>query len=225
MALAAFFTGLFATLTPWWTLVQAASDDLSFYLADTLRLFSLSSGVSVSLTYESVGMIWIQVLYTCLLALIVISLVFSVIAGVLAVLASLGRVRQPYWIKALRTFLVFALVLALAATIAGPTAQQTAFSREKSAALNICVVNPGGRNPCTAFWGSANVSGDLYTWGPGMGWFLTLSSTALLLAALFCWWRGGPKPVPAVPSVPAPAVSPIVPPAAVGGIAPSSPTL
>ncbi len=189
-ALSAFVTLALTTLVPWWVIVDPTDVGFSFYLTDTLRLVSISSFTRASLAYESAGMVWIGLLYACLLALVLVALAVSLVAGLLGVFAALGRIRRPYWIKGLRTLLIIGLVLALAATIAGPVAQPAAFAHEKSSVVNVCMLNPGGRSPCTTFWGSVNVSGTLYTWGPSLGWFLAVASTILLFVALFCWWQG-----------------------------------
>lgn len=207
-ALSAFVTLALTTLVPWWVLVSPKSSGFSFYLTDTVRLIYYSSVTRISLAYESVGMVWISLLYACLLALILVALAIALVAGVLAILAAVGRVRSPYWIRGLRTLLVIGLVLALAATVAGPVAQPTAFAREKGTLLNVCMVNPGARSPCTTFWGSVNVSGTLYTWGPSFGWFLAVASTILLFVALLCWWRGRSRTGTTAPAAPEAVASP-----------------
>lgn len=216
LALASFLAGIFAILSPWWTIIGAGNSSFSFYLTDTLRLLSFSTVGQYTLTYDSLGMGCIQFLYACLLALVLVSLILALIAGTLGVLSAVGRVRQTYWTRAVRTFLVVALVLALAATIAGPAAQPTAFSREQGADLNFCLANPGGDTPCATFWGSINASGIRDTWGPSLGWYLVLTSSVLLFAALLCGWRGRPRPGNPTPPTPTP-VAPSAPTAATGG--------
>ncbi len=215
-ALGAFVTGVFTTLVPWWS-VSSKATGFALYLTGSIQIIEVASSVlNVSIPYVSVEMLPIEVLYTAILALVIGSLALSLVAGVLAIGAAVGRVRQPYWGRALRTFVVVALVLALAATVAGPAAQPTALSREKGSFFDFCDLNPGGATPCSKFWSSEDSTGTPVYWGPSLGWFLALTSSVLLLVALFAWFQGRPRVAAPAVTVPPPALSvppPVPPPA------------
>ncbi len=223
LALAAGLTALGSLFVPWWSAIAAGNDSFAFYLGDSLQAFESSTVETVTLSYGTVGMVWIETLYTALLVVVLVSLILALIAGILALLAALGKIRSSYWTRAVRTFLVVALAMGLAAMLALPVGQTTAFSREKSSELNFCTVNPGGQNPCNSFWGSANNSGTIVRWAPSVGWYLSVASLALLVLGLLFWWWGRPRPPRAARTAPSVSVPSDVP-AAVVGASPAPPT-
>jgi len=212
-------------LSPWWsmngTLVGfLTSETFSFGFLPGSSTSVIANGNSASVTYASVGWGPVGTLYEGVLAIGIAVMLLSLIGGVLAFIASIGRIRNPSAYRAIRNSIIVVGVLAIVAVAMVPVAQPYAFGQSSGGCSST-----GVSSPCSSFWGSLSESnGTTVSWGADVGWYLGISAGVLSYAGLAIWlWSvsdpwGRPSPPPATytgptPSYPAsgPTYTPVAP--------------
>jgi hypothetical protein len=145
---------------------------------------------------------------------------FAIVAGVLGLVFR----RNATWAFPVLTFAVLALVLAMAAVVIFAGALPGAFSTD-GPVVNCGTDLPG---PWSSFFGSGTetglcggLAGFSYTWGPLIGWYLSLGAVAALLAGVVVMLANRKDPSP--PTVSPTPISRNAPPQASESTAPPGP--
>jgi membrane protein implicated in regulation of membrane protease activity len=169
----------------WYTVSATTSSGNETYSADlypdqkvAVSATSGTSTESVSESYSDARLNNTGNLYTTVeIVLIVGGLLGVAGAGLLIAAGSRGRSGSS-----LATLLI---VLAFAMAIAGPVATFIYQPSELSAdSYNAGSTNTGGPGPMSTFFGSESVSGGTASWGPALGWYLSIVVFVLLIVSL-----------------------------------------
>jgi len=213
----AFVCGILAAvsaLSAWWTW----SNDGMFHTSGTVHFlpggssFGTLYGYSGSQSYAAADLGPVGALYEGVLAGVLTVTVLSFVVGIVALLASLGKVRDPARHTTVRNALIVSLVVILSLVILVPALQPGLFNGSDPA---DCYHLGTGTTPCNSFWGSASGAGGTSSWGADSGWYLGVTTVVLLIAALILWrlsaydpWeQATPTLTPSGAPAPAPVIS------------------
>lgn len=117
------------------------------------------------------------------------------VLGLLSALLGIGaRSNQP-WVLPTIVLAILALILAIAAPLLMFAAQPAAIDKDVTAQDHG--VPPTGSGPWSSFAGS-NAS---FSWGPSMGWYISLGASAVILVGGIFWLRARGPPPTAGPDV------------------------
>jgi len=121
-------------------------------------------------------------------------LIGGVVLGVIAALLGLTSRRKPKRASPAIAFAVIALILAIAGPVVFASALPNAFSKDD------LLGHPAAAGPWSTFSGSnsSSLGNTTLTWGPGLGWYLSIGAFVLLLVGgiLLLLYRKDP-PTPA----------------------------
>jgi hypothetical protein len=151
--------------------------------------------------YAAVQLGQVGGLYEAVLALAIAVAVLALILGALGVLAAFGTIRNPAHYSTLKGLAISVLVVSVFLTVLVPAGQPSIIGSAPNSGAGLCTLTNTSTSPCSSFWGSGSFGGNNYGWGGDVGWYLILSSTILLFAALFVWrssrmapWGGAGQP-------------------------------
>jgi hypothetical protein len=173
-----------STGVAWWTDYQS-SVYINFLPGGSL-MGGGGSG-TVTATYASLGLGPVGALYEAVLAMALAVTVLALLAGILGVFGSLGKLRSPKHNGRIRGLLIVVLIVALVSVVLVPIAQPYALSQSSGGCSGF-----GSESPCNTFWGAGATGGTGSSWGANAGYYLTVASVVLLLAGLVLWilaWR------------------------------------
>lgn len=174
-----------STAVSWWTINQTGTNPATIYFLPGSSLRGSSGSASVTATYAAAQLGPVGGLYDAILAIAIAVACLAVIAGVLVLLSSLGRVRNPARYSTFRGLIVAVLVVCLFLVIVVPTTQGAVIRQSGGTGSGLCTLDNSSTNPCTAFWGSSSASGNSVTWGADAGWYLLLAATVLVAVGLY----------------------------------------
>jgi len=186
MLIAGVLSGVSATVA-WWT-DSFSSSNIHFLPGGSLT--GSGSGGTVTESYAAYGIGPVEALYEFAFAAALALMVLALIAGILGVIGSLNRIRNPIRKGTVRGIVITVLVVSLALTIIVPAVQPYALSKSSGG----CAPGWNPQSPCDSFWGSGSQSGTSYTWGADAGFYLMVVTVVLLVAALVFWVRAWSEP-------------------------------
>jgi hypothetical protein len=124
--------------------------------------------------------------------LVLVGIVFGILAALLGLISG----GNPKRARPAMALAVLALILALVAPAMFAAALPGAIANDTKD-------HPSGSGPWSSFIGSGNISGLNLTWGPGVGWYLTIGAFVLFLIGVILLWRARKAPAAAAPATPA----------------------
>jgi hypothetical protein len=192
----------FSAFLAWWTVVIPSDSSISFRPGENFAILLYTTGTSSSIPYAWVAWSPIEALYVSVFALAGSLLVLGAISGTLLALTALGRVRAGSVRVPLRTLLLVTLLLSVFAVAIVPALQPALVDRSGIAVVDLCNIMGASPGPCHSFWGSAQSSSGVISWGPDDGWFVMLAAVVFYLVSLLLWSTTGREPgiAPAPPS-------------------------
>jgi hypothetical protein len=203
LALACGVIAAVSAFSAWWTWSVTATGygtvAVHFLPGNTLsgRVF----GTAATNEYAGAGLGQTGALYEGVLAGAMAVMVLCFIAGIVTLLAALGKVRNPARHSTLRNTLVVPLYILLVLVVIVPVLQPSLIDRDSP---GLCSDLGTKATPCNSFWGSVHPSGGSSEWGADVGWYLAVSAVVLLIAAIVVWWWsadeawGGPASTAAI---------------------------
>jgi hypothetical protein len=180
----------------------------NFYPGQTVTVNSASgsSSTTYSTTYQAADLNNTGGLYSLVEILLVVGTLLGVIGGILILVA---RNKLPSLAAVAVVLVVFAAGMAIVCPLLTLLHQPAALSADTYVAGSG---SPNSTGPTTSFFGSTSTSGGTGSWGPGLGWYLSILMFGLLAvsAGLAESSRGAEQPqpgnqAPSLPPAPAPA--------------------
>lgn len=167
---------------------------------------SISSSQSNSTTYQKLMLNNTGNLYGAAEGLVIA----GGIAGLLGAILLMVSGSKPSFRKIFLALGVIALILAIAAPMALLAAQPGAIHSDATSHGGTI----SGSGPWSSFFGSCSGTAcgnntpqnSSATWGPSVGWYLSIVGFVLFLVALLMGWRAKPMAAAAAPAMPAPAM-------------------
>ena len=138
LALIAGILGGISTVTAWWTdsfTSPSSASEIHFLPGGSLT--GTSSGGTVSASYAGLGFGPVGALYEAILAMALAVMVLGLIGGIVGLLASWGRLRNPNRNGMVRGMLVVVLVIALFSVIIVPSLQPYTVSNSAGGCLRF----------------------------------------------------------------------------------------
>lgn len=196
-----------SAFSAWWTLTGSGpvSATLSFLPGDSLS--ASESGSTSSYTYASQGLGQVGALYEGVLAIAIVVMVLSFIAGAIGLVISLVRSRSQSKGGSFMSLTIVVIVVSLVAILLAALAQPSIIAQHPGGA---CGGYPGMKTPCNSFWGSVSANGETVTWGADSGWYLEIAALVLVIAAFVVWRLSRPESLE-TPTVPFAAAAPTPP--------------
>lgn len=195
-----------AAFVSWWTWSVSTTSQGSgtLYFLPGNSLSGTYSGTSSSQTYAAAGLGQVGALYEGVPAGVLVAMTLCFVAGVVALLASLGKIRNPARHSTARSLMMVPLILFLILVIAVPVSQPALIDgSDPSSCSRLSSVN----SPCNSFWGSFSAAGGSSSWGPDWGWYLAITGIVLLIAAMVIWSLSADEPWQQTASAAAPAAA------------------
>ena len=171
--------------TAWWTMTISdggSTETVSFlpgWSFSTTGIQGAGGLFSGTTTYSASNLTQLGLLYGNLLWAEIIVTLVAVAAAFLG-FASLRAIRS----RVARALSLVTAISATAVSIMLPLLmtgfQPNAFNMDVGGSTT-CTAPP---SPCSAFWGSQTLNGTTLTWGPGLGWGLSVAAAVVMIASL-----------------------------------------
>lgn len=226
----AFVAGICSAIsafTAWWTVSASGPDTASVSFLPGDSMSGAFSGSTASYTYASQGVGQVGGLYEGVLAVALVAMALSFVAGIIGIVLATSRAHSQSTSRAFLTLTIVVIVVALVIVLLVALGQPGILALNPAGA---CSGYPGSKTPCNSFWGSVSGNGETVSWAADTGWYLEISSLVLAIAA-FVVWRlsrpeaaGGPSETPVV-TAPAPTTSEAPPESAVSPPQPAVTTI
>lgn len=178
---------LTGSFTSWWALGLAGGGTVGFFPGDYIGgsiAFGKEKGGAE--TYQKAGLGAVAALYEAVLAVVLVTAAFAIIAGVVGMGAERGRLRGRARGSLVGSLGLLAFLMAVILVIVVGAAQPGQL--DHASFFGLCTAIGNHTSPCSSFVGSTTLAGVQLTWGPGYGFYATIFGGILALGGAITWW-------------------------------------